>query len=108
MSYPVYHSIHDSFHWMSAFVDPNFTHHLAVSRIWAKMAMTLVDQELLPFNFSRLGWKLSQCERYFLKKHGDALSKHGIKLGKISITFETSVCRSLIMTVEVEDFSLKR
>ena len=87
MSYPVYHSIHDSFHWMTKFVDPEFKHHLTLGRIWAQMAMKLTDQVLLPFNFTRLAWKLSRCHFNLKRKYGDAFRKHGIKLGMLFASF---------------------
>ncbi|XP_065069888.1 putative N-acetylated-alpha-linked acidic dipeptidase [Rhopilema esculentum] len=80
MSYPVYHSLHDSFHWMTSFVDPKFSYHLALGRIWAQMGMTLADSELLPFNFTRLAWKLSRCKDSLETKYGQALKLQGISL----------------------------
>jgi len=80
MSYPVYHSVHDSYHWITSFVDPHFTHHLALGRIWAKLTMALADQQILPFNLSRLAWQLSQCHKSLLAKHGKGFEQHGISL----------------------------
>ena len=31
-SYPVYHSIHDTFYWIKKFVDPEFKIHLAMTK----------------------------------------------------------------------------
>ena len=76
---------------MTSFVDPNFTHHLAVGRILAKVATTLVDRQLLPFNFSRLAWKLSQCQDSLIVKHGEEFAKHGIKVGKVYMHFIRSL-----------------
>ena len=87
MSYPVYHSIHDSFHWMTSFVDPDFTHHLTLGRVLAKVAMTFVDQQLLSFNFSRLAWSLSQCQKSLIEKHGQDFAKHHLKLGMAYVCF---------------------
>ena len=87
MSYPVYHSIHDSYHWITSFVDPHFTHHLALGRIWAKLTMALADQQILPFNLSRLAWQLSQCQRSLLAKHGKGFEQHGISPSKSCLHF---------------------
>ncbi len=81
-SYPVYHSVHDSFHWMKTFVDPDFSHHLTLGRVWGGMAMELADQVLLPFNFTRLSGKLTQCAQSLQKKYDSQFKARGISLGK--------------------------
>ena len=49
-SYPVYHSIHDTFYWMKTFVDPKFKTHLAVAKYAGIFLLKLSDSDLLPFN----------------------------------------------------------
>ena len=81
-SYPVYHSIHDSFHWMKKFADPNFAHHLALGRVWAQVGLTLADNVILPFNFTRLAWRLNLCVKDVEKKYHDKLAYKIISLGE--------------------------
>ncbi|GLJ31716.1 hypothetical protein SUGI_0637490 [Cryptomeria japonica] len=50
-SYPVYHTIYDSFTWMEKFGDPYFHRHVAVSAIWGLLALRLSDECILPFNY---------------------------------------------------------
>ncbi|XP_057843505.2 probable glutamate carboxypeptidase LAMP1 [Cryptomeria japonica] len=50
-SYPVYHTIDDCFEWMKKFGDPSFHRHVAVSTIWGLLALRLVDDHILPFNY---------------------------------------------------------
>ena len=54
-SYPVYHSIHDTFYWMKTFVDPEFKTHLAVTKYAGIFLLKLSDSELLPFNTTTYG-----------------------------------------------------
>ena len=49
-TYPVYHSIHDSFYWIKHFVDPEFKIHLAVAKYTGIFLLKLSDSYLLPFN----------------------------------------------------------
>ena len=58
-SYPVYHSIHDSFYWMKTFVDPGFKIHLAVARYAGLVLMNVADKPLLPFNTKTLADTIS-------------------------------------------------
>ncbi|CAL9135098.1 unnamed protein product [Musa textilis] len=49
--YPVYHSLYDDFVWMQKFGDPLFHRHVAAASIWGLVALTLADDEFLPFNY---------------------------------------------------------
>jgi N-acetylated-alpha-linked acidic dipeptidase len=58
-SYGVYHSIYDSFHWMTSFGDPTYQFHKASAQMWGLMAMRLADPAVLPFNYTDYGVALS-------------------------------------------------
>jgi N-acetylated-alpha-linked acidic dipeptidase len=47
----VYHSLYDSYHWMSKFGDPTFGYHAAAARIGAAMLMRLADADVLPYDY---------------------------------------------------------
>lgn len=49
--YGVYHSIYDSFHWMSRFGDPGFRYHSTLSVLWGMMALRVANASVLPLNF---------------------------------------------------------
>ena len=80
--YPVYHTIHDSFHFMKKFVDPKFTYHLALGRIWAQVGLTLADSVILSFNFTRLAWRLNLCVENVENAYKEKLAYNIISLGK--------------------------
>jgi len=48
----VYHSIYDSFRWMSTFGDPQFLYHRAMAQFWGLVGIKLADDVVLPFNFT--------------------------------------------------------
>jgi N-acetylated-alpha-linked acidic dipeptidase len=50
--YGVYHSIYDSFHWMSRFGDPGFRYHATMAEIWGRLAFRLAQAEILPFDYA--------------------------------------------------------
>ena len=82
MSYPVYHSVHDNFDWVSRFGDPDFTHHLATTLVWINAALLLTTQPLPPVDFrhfSDLG--VGQWQEYEAR-YGEELDKQGISLSK--------------------------
>ena len=45
-----YHSNYDSFHWMDKFGDPGFHYHVAMTKVWALFAASLVESPLIGFN----------------------------------------------------------
>jgi len=48
--YPVYHSIYDSYTWMSKFGDMEFEYHAAAAQVWTLMLMQLASEEILPIS----------------------------------------------------------
>ena len=86
-SYPAYHSIHDTFYYVKNFVDPHFTTHLATARIWASTAFLLAQTPVLPINCSDYAAALNKGVADIQKKHGNALDKEGISLGKYCNTY---------------------
>ena len=81
-SYPVYHSVYETFYYMKSFLDFNFYRHQAVARVWAELARNLADSVILPMN----------CTDYAIKIHGsmesvkdayeDRMNQEGISFGK--------------------------
>ena len=79
--YPVYHSVHDSFHWMKYFVDRDFEYHRAIAQIWLELSLQLSDSVILPFNCSRFAERLADYAGAFEKLYGQTLAQHNIPLG---------------------------
>ncbi|CAL4947524.1 unnamed protein product [Urochloa decumbens] len=49
--YPVYHTLYDDYVWMAKFGDPGFRRHVAAASIWGMMALSLANDEIIPFNY---------------------------------------------------------
>jgi N-acetylated-alpha-linked acidic dipeptidase len=50
-----YHSIYDDFDYADRVVDPGYGRHLALTEVWARVALRLAEAELLPLRYSRTG-----------------------------------------------------
>ena len=86
-SYPVYHSIHDNYHWMKTFVDPDFEYNKVVTQIWVKYSLKLLDSDIIPFNVTRYGEDLMIYIRSFEASYGDLLKKNAVDLSKMLTLF---------------------
>jgi N-acetylated-alpha-linked acidic dipeptidase len=47
----VYHSMYDSYAWMSRFGDPGFRYHAAAARVGAAMLLRLANADVLPYDY---------------------------------------------------------
>lgn len=47
----VYHSLYDSYAWMSKFGDPGFTYHATAARIGAALVMRTANADILPYDY---------------------------------------------------------
>ena len=80
-SYPVYHTIHDNFRWMTKFVDPDFKYHTIVTKIWTQYTLLLLDSVILPYNLSRYCEDLAKYIEQFEENYQELLDMKGISLG---------------------------
>lgn len=54
-----YHSNYDSLAWMDAFGDPGFLYHTAMSKVWALLAIHLIENPIIAFNVTDYALSLS-------------------------------------------------
>ena len=45
-----YHSNYDSFDWMENYGDPGFQYHATIAKVWALLAVNLIETPILQFN----------------------------------------------------------
>lgn len=88
-SYPVYHSLHDTFYWMKTFVDPEFKTHLAMGKYAAMFLFDLSESPMLPFNTTTYA-KLIQSKAKEVEQNLH-LKKHDINLMAFSHAIENFV-----------------
>lgn len=48
--YPVYHSLHDTYHWVKSFIDPQFACHRAVGEFTGRLLLQYADSVVIPFD----------------------------------------------------------
>jgi len=51
----VYHSIYDSFEWVSRFADPEFKYHAVQARVATAMMMRMANADVLPYDYAEFG-----------------------------------------------------
>ena len=51
----VYHSMYDSFEWVSRFADPKFIYHAAQARVATAMMMRMANADVLPYDYAEFG-----------------------------------------------------
>ncbi|KAI4210298.1 MAG: hypothetical protein LQ351_006822 [Letrouitia transgressa] len=45
-----YHSNYDSFYWMDTFGDRDWHYHVTITRVWAVLALSLIERPIISFN----------------------------------------------------------
>jgi len=49
-SFPVYHSLHDTYHWVKTFIDPKFECHRSVGEFTGRLLLQYADAIVIPFD----------------------------------------------------------
>jgi len=50
-----YHSMYDDFDYMDRIIDPGYTYHVALTGLWARIALRLAEAEVVPLHHSATG-----------------------------------------------------
>ena len=66
---------------MSNFADPQFTHHKAVGLLWTKLALTLSNTPVLPFDPRHYAISVHEILENLEKEYGATIRRQGIRLG---------------------------
>jgi N-acetylated-alpha-linked acidic dipeptidase len=56
----VYHSLYDSFEWLTRFADPQFKYHTAQARVATAMMMRMANADVLPYDYAEFGRTMKQ------------------------------------------------
>ena len=100
-SYPVYHSVHDTYYWIKTFIDPEFKTHLAVAKYAGIFLLKLSDSALLPFNTTTYG-QLLQSKAQILETNAH-FKAHDIDM----TAFSRAVKNFVAMSREFEQNKMK-
>ena len=69
----VYHSLYDSYHWMTKFGDTAYAYHAAAARIGAAMVLRIANADILPYDYE----EYARTMRNYLPALDSALAKKG-------------------------------
>uniref|UniRef100_F7BEM7 glutamate carboxypeptidase II n=1 Tax=Ciona intestinalis TaxID=7719 RepID=F7BEM7_CIOIN len=79
-SYPVYHSLHDTFKYMENFIDPEFKYSKAIGQVAADVMLKLSSLSVLPLNPIDYAAKLRYMFKSLETTNGKLLAANGIQL----------------------------
>ena len=81
--YPVYHSIHDTFHWVEKFVDPSFQIHLSACKLSARLLLRICDSNLVPIDVTSYSDALLESSKNLAKEVLSKLKNMNISMDHI-------------------------
>ncbi|XP_021573647.1 N-acetylated-alpha-linked acidic dipeptidase 2 isoform X2 [Carlito syrichta] len=85
-SYPVYHTIYETFELVEKFYDPTFTKQLSVAQLRGSLVYELADSKIIPFNIQDYAKALKNYATsiYNLsKKHDQQMRDHGVSFDSL-------------------------
>jgi N-acetylated-alpha-linked acidic dipeptidase len=90
----VYHSMYDSYHWMTTFGDPGYRAHQATVRLVALLAARLANTDVLPFDYEAFGTELSRLVAQLdsgITKRGWSVTTTGLRdaLARFTVSART-------------------
>lgn len=86
-SYPVYHSVYETYEIVERFYDPSFRRLEAVARVRAGLIFSLSDSVILPLNCEEYASSLSRYANsiyQLAQKHPDAMKQYHVSFGETS------------------------
>ena len=97
MDYPLYHSSYENFDAMKRFLDPDFSHHLALGRMWGWMGVAMADSALLPLDVGGTAKALHLFASELRQKFGTHLNKNSISLGIDELNYYFVIDQTIII-----------
>uniref|UniRef100_H2Z0Q3 glutamate carboxypeptidase II n=1 Tax=Ciona savignyi TaxID=51511 RepID=H2Z0Q3_CIOSA len=85
-SYPVYHSVYETFELVNKFVDPGFKIHLAMAQVWGELARKLADVPILPVDCRVYATDLAQKRDALYQQYGSKMESNGIDFSQLNDT----------------------
>lgn len=78
-SYPLYHSVYETFYAMDKLVDRGFKRHAALGQIVSEMCRNLADSLIVPFDVLDFANELNELVRSLDKDHGQLLRNNAVR-----------------------------
>ena len=79
--YPVYHTQHDMFAWLTKFIDPEFKYFKAASQLVLGLLLMFADATLLNMSVMPYSDSLNKSLHTLKTQYSDELKNHGVTLG---------------------------
>ena len=79
--YPVYHTQHDTFEWLTKFIDPDFQYHKAAAQLCGGLLLMFADMPLLPMSVMLYADALDASLNALKTQYGKELQSHAVTLG---------------------------
>ena len=83
--YAVYHSVYDTYQWLTRFVDPDFSYHMTTTQVAARSLMLTADSIVLPFDVRHYPKSLRRSLRELNDTYGKELYQNNVTLDYIDI-----------------------
>ena len=81
--YAVYHSVYDTYQWLTRFVDPDFSYHMTTTQVAARSLMLTADSIVLPFDVRHYPKSLRRSLRELNDTYGKDLYQSNVTLDYI-------------------------
>ncbi|KAG7226028.1 hypothetical protein INR49_018638 [Caranx melampygus] len=99
-SYPVYHSVYETFEVVEKFYDPTFRRLLAVAQVRGALIFSLADSQLLPLDANQYADSL----RKYTKSIAQLAQRHSEEMEMYNVTFDSLFSSMENFTVAARDF----
>ncbi|XP_030070036.1 glutamate carboxypeptidase 2 isoform X2 [Microcaecilia unicolor] len=109
-SYPMYHSVYETFNLVSRIMDRDFKYHQAVARMWGVVALALADRVLLTFDCQSYANALERILASVQTSYGALFLKNGISLDDVTKATEefkkaASTLHKRIETLDIKNYA---
>ncbi|EDO42629.1 predicted protein [Nematostella vectensis] len=79
---PLYHTLHDTFDLMAAFIDPDFKLQQVTTRAWLQCILDLADSTIIPFGVTDYAVTIEKARDELVEEYGVQLEENKVTLGK--------------------------
>lgn len=94
-SYPVYHSVYETFEIVDKFYDPSFKRLRAVAQVRGGLIFLLADSQLLPLDANEYAdslRKYAQSIALLAQNNPGQMEKYKVSFGKLTIMYQRPSC----------------
>uniref|UniRef100_A0A674JRI6 Aminopeptidase NAALADL1 n=1 Tax=Terrapene triunguis TaxID=2587831 RepID=A0A674JRI6_9SAUR len=100
LSYPVYHSVYDTYEIVERFYDPTFKNHLTVAQVRGGLVFELADSVVLPFDCR----DYAEALRNYAQVIYNLSKNHQMELTTYSVSFDSLFSAAKNFTEAATDF----